>query len=50
MKHVVTVFELYIPLFLASFGSVNCSKGKPLGTAFNGEFTGTNCVTVGLVI
>jgi len=25
------VCELYIPLFLASFGSVDCSKGKPLG-------------------
>ena len=47
------MFELYIPFFLASFGSVDCSKGKPLGTvlySFNGKFTGTNCVTVGLVI
>ena len=48
------MFELYIPLFLASFGSVDCSKGKPLCilfcSAFNGEFTGTNCVTVGFVL
>ena len=26
------MFELYIPLFLVSSGSVDCSKGKPLGT------------------
>ena len=47
------MFELYIPLFLASFGSVDCSKGKPLGTvylALNGKFTGMKCVTVGLVV
>jgi len=47
------MFELYTALFLASLGSFDCSKGKPLGTAhaaFNGKFTGTNCMTVGLVI
>jgi len=26
------VFKLYIPFFLVSFCSVDCSKGKPLGT------------------
>ena len=26
------MFELYTPLFLASFDSVDCLKGKPLGT------------------
>jgi len=48
------VFELYIPLFLVSFCSADCSKGKPLGTVlfsfFNGEFSGTNFMTVGLVV
>ena len=28
------VFELCMPLFLASFGSVDYSKDKPLGTSF----------------
>ena len=47
------MFELCTPLFLLSFGSVDCLKGKPqvlFYLAFNGEFTGTNCVTVGLVV
>ena len=44
------MFELYTLLFLVSFGSVDCLNGKPLGTAFNGEFTGTICVTVGLSV
>ena len=47
------MFELCMPLFLVSFGSVDYLKGKPLGTiftAFNGKFTGTNCAAMGLAV